>query len=336
MANQTAIIEGQSFVRKTMTTLVIMSAFLGLAVLGWFANEEHKNPEDLAKLPLIKADTNPFKIKPADPGGMKIPNTDIKLYDEIARNTQPKRTDVIDLSDARLSAPPEEPVTLKEQPVAQPKPHKTVIAVLPASKAPALKPTMTKEENAPVQVVKKPVEEAPVIRPLKPVRKVVISTGPHNIKTSVVSSQDPRYKRVTLSGIPNKPSKIRKTTTPVLVRKTINKPKTIAVSVPAIKRVQKVVRPIKKVTAAPKLMIGSELIQLGSYQSRASVKKGWNTLKKKYPKDLSRLSLSIKTADLGPRGVYYRMLAGPFKNKDIAAKACKKLISKGQDCLVAR
>ncbi len=351
MATDAPLIEGQSFVRKTLTTLIMLSIFAGLVVLGWFANEENRNPVDYTNLPVIKADKSPFKIKPTDPGGMKVDNTEIKLYDEITTDINPKRTDVIDLSDAKMAPPPEEPIQIEEATITviPPKheekntPNSSIktakLKEVPLKMSPEMRAlaekiaNQAKEIEEPKKVEKLQEEsfnkvlELSSVEPASDQPEIVPMHKPDSIKqifkrikATKTHSYDPRYKRVILSGVPTKPSGT--STQAVAVKK--------EPTIPTIKRVTKVN------TIVSNIRHGSVLIQLGSYQSSASVKKGWEVLKKRYPKELSALALSIKTVDLGPKGVYYRLLAGPFRDKDDAINLCKTLNVKGQGCFVAR
>jgi len=88
-----------------------------LAVLGWSlvpGDDVPGSPEDV---PLILAEDTPTKERPADPGGITIPNQGMHVYDLI----EPTRQDgeVVE----RLLPPPEEPVAvalLPAQPESEP------------------------------------------------------------------------------------------------------------------------------------------------------------------------------------------------------------------------
>ena len=44
--------------------------------------------------------------------------------------------------------------------------------------------------------------------------------------------------------------------------------------------------------------------------------------------------MHIEKVDLGTKGIYYRVQAGPFTDKNAARDVCAKLTPKGQPCLV--
>lgn len=68
---------------------------------------------------------------------------------------------------------------------------------------------------------------------------------------------------------------------------------------------------------------GGVYIQLGSLGSREAAVNEWARLQKKFPQALSGLSLDIQRADLGAKGVYYRVRGGMLpvaQARDICAR----------------
>lgn len=86
-----------------------------------------------------------------------------------------------------------------------------------------------------------------------------------------------------------------------------------------------------KVKPAPK---GSVYIQLASVKSDADAKTKWASLKSKYA-SLASLSLKVQKADLGAKGTFYRVQAGPT-SADNAASICAKIKAAKGDCLIAK
>lgn len=58
-----------------------MAAAIGLAALGAIAPRPEARAEGPGGVPLVKAETTPIKVKPQDPGGIKIPHTDKSIYE---------------------------------------------------------------------------------------------------------------------------------------------------------------------------------------------------------------------------------------------------------------
>lgn len=76
-------------------------------------------------------------------------------------------------------------------------------------------------------------------------------------------------------------------------------------------------------------------VHLASLASEVAAEKEWTGLQAKFPQ-LRELSPAISRTDLGKKGVYYRLKAGPLASKSAAAKLCKELKAKKQFCQVAR
>lgn len=79
---------------------------------------------------------------------------------------------------------------------------------------------------------------------------------------------------------------------------------------------------------------GNIYIQLASVKSEADAKSKWTTLKSKYS-SLSSLSLKVQKADLGAKGTFYRVQAGPT-SVDNATSICGKIKAAKGDCIIAK
>lgn len=79
---------------------------------------------------------------------------------------------------------------------------------------------------------------------------------------------------------------------------------------------------------------GVARIQLGAFRQEAEAQQQWQQLQKKYPDVLGSLSPAVVKADLGSKGVFQRLQAGPLPDRAAALAACDKLKARHQDCLV--
>jgi hypothetical protein len=79
---------------------------------------------------------------------------------------------------------------------------------------------------------------------------------------------------------------------------------------------------------------GNYRVQLAALKTEADAKTAWKRLAAKYPDILGPLALHLEKVDLGTKGIYYRVQAGPFTDKNAARDICTKLKPKGQPCLV--
>ncbi|MBK1663598.1 hypothetical protein CKO38_04455 [Rhodospirillum rubrum] len=73
-------------------------------------------------------------------------------------------------------------------------------------------------------------------------------------------------------------------------------------------------------------------VHLDSYKSEADARAGWVALQKRYGALLSGLSPHIVRADLGKKGVFQRLTAGPLPAGTSAQALCARLKSAGQYC----
>lgn len=81
---------------------------------------------------------------------------------------------------------------------------------------------------------------------------------------------------------------------------------------------------------------GDYLVQLGSVQSETAARQEWTKLQRRHASLLDDKDLDLQRADLGAKGIYYRVRAGAFNTKAEAHAFCQKLKAAGQACLVRR
>ena len=88
-------------------------------------------------------------------------------------------------------------------------------------------------------------------------------------------------------------------------------------------------------TPAPAIATqGAWVVQILALREEAAAQKAWDGLQKKHPSLLGGQSLDVEKADLGSKGVFYRVRAAGFTTKQAAQATCTKLKAAGQDCLV--
>ncbi len=81
---------------------------------------------------------------------------------------------------------------------------------------------------------------------------------------------------------------------------------------------------------------GGYLVQLASLKDKNLADAEWVRLRKAYPKLLADKKLVLQKADLGSRGVFHRIRAGYFPDRESAAAICRSLKAKNQACIVAK
>ncbi len=84
------------------------------------------------------------------------------------------------------------------------------------------------------------------------------------------------------------------------------------------------------------LAAGRYFVQLASVKSDAGARKEWARMQRAHPDLLGDLELSVQSADLGERGIFFRIRTGPFPNRATAQDMCWQIKTAKLDCLVVR
>jgi hypothetical protein len=75
-------------------------------------------------------------------------------------------------------------------------------------------------------------------------------------------------------------------------------------------------------------------VQVSSQRSEADAQSAYRTLQSKYSSVLGSHPHTVRRADLGSKGVYYRAMVGPFGSRAEAIQLCSSLKQAGGDCVV--
>lgn len=88
-------------------------------------------------------------------------------------------------------------------------------------------------------------------------------------------------------------------------------------------------------TAVSSAVSGKAVLQIGAYETTEIANGAWSAFKSRHSALVGDLSQDIQRADLGAKGIWYRLRVGPFADKASAATACEKLKAEGGTCFVA-
>lgn len=92
--------------------------------------------------------------------------------------------------------------------------------------------------------------------------------------------------------------------------------------------------PAPEPVATAAASVGAFYVQIASFQQKALAEKGRLNFGEKFPEIAVQVPPSIVEADLGPRGIVYRLRLGPLDNAADSAALCTTLKKSGQDCIV--
>lgn len=77
-------------------------------------------------------------------------------------------------------------------------------------------------------------------------------------------------------------------------------------------------------------------VQVASQRSEAAAQAEFHALQAKFPQQLGHREGWVRRANLGAKGVYYRVLVGPLASAEEASSLCGSLKAAGAGCLVQR
>jgi len=252
--------------------VVLILIVAGGGWAGWMylqAQEEEKAKENAGGVPMIMAPQFKLKEKPADPGGMKIPDRDKSIYDRMNGSETVTAQGGVE----RLLPP-------SEMPLAPPK-----------ALEPAAKPTPAPK-----------VEEVQKVKPetVKSVEAVVAPPPPP----------------------------------PPVVAKVVETPKEI-VKAPAAPAPAPAPAPLGKVKSTAPAGLGY-MIQLSAVRTEQAANGEWKRLAKKHPDVLGGLKTVIQRADLGSKGIFYRVRGGWLSTRAEAKAVCAELKRRNVGCLIVK
>lgn len=258
---------------------------------------------DNSDVPIVRADTDGFKITPEDPGGMEVKFQDSTLFN----------------SDSAESVEN----LLAEDTNEKPMPRSQLFAGLNTDEEPSdiqnieLSDGVAEDEE---RIVEQAREAEAVIEDLNENGADAIVITEEEVKVEAKPEPAPE------------PAPVKEEPTPLITfeaPKKVEPPKIELKEVPVVTETPKI--EVETVPAAS----GDYYIQLASVQSKSAAEKEWNNFVKKYSPLLDGVSHRVETADLGTKGVYHRIQAGPV-SKDKANNVCSGIKTKGGSCLVKK
>lgn len=327
---------------KWMSAFILLSALVGFFALAWYAYNSGTSTVEVAheesNLELVKADSQPLKEAPSDPGGQQFPHQDKTVFNAIGGKEEEKVVE-------NILPPSEEPLPRggktetwmndklykKTHPqteqvagvsTSEPSQKEAEVPSTPFDPASVKKPAEPKSTDAkPVETKVEPVtasnvppvEKTSEALPTEPVKETAVEP------VQTVKKEEP-VKEVTPEKVETKPVET-----------------TAEASVPAVEKAE----PVKKVEVAKKEVaakkpVTSKLVkaQLGAYKSEAEASQQWTSISSRFSGSLGDKQHQIIRVDLGPKGIFYRLHVSPFESAANAQAFCKTLSAKGQGCFV--
>ncbi|MBY0354236.1 MAG: SPOR domain-containing protein [Rickettsiales bacterium] len=339
---------------RWMSVVVVLLVVGGFFALAWYAYHSN-SANDVHLEDVVKAEAQPVKEKPADPGGMVTPYQDMSVYNVISKQKNGTNKQV-----EQLLPDPEEPMASREEPAPAVRPNATAsrhsddmkvwlkdegevdplakeppakVKLLPAPVTPATVPEVQNAEPAFADVPESSEKTQANQFMASPAEKIVTAETTSKPETSL-----PPIAQVT--PVPLMP-KIVPEVAPQVVKTPVTpavKPVAVKKTAPApssLKETPKIEAP-KPETAKTETsqQSGSMQAQIAALKTPAEATATWNLLKKKHADLLAGKQYLIVKADL-PQGTFYRLRLSGLTAAS-AKQLCASLMARKQSCLVVR
>jgi hypothetical protein len=284
---------------RFLPVILAVGALVVFSIVVIFAYSGDDEKQVVMNIQDIGPDTPAIKIE-ADSAGAPVP---VEGQDNPAYNPMNQGSD--DTQVAEITPPPEEPLDPAQQGVVKIPPPDAPMADGPA--VATADGGMTEGKDASIlENLIASVEGTVADQPAKPVeQKQPAADSPQETKIPEPPTQTAQ------AGTVVEPPPTRKVLTPA--------PSAAGTG-----------------TTAFRTMAGVYRVQIASTKSEGLAQREWTSQVSKYPDVLSSLSLTVQRAVVKNRGTFYRVQGGPFPDRDAADSVCRKLKSRGQDCLVVR
>jgi cell division septation protein DedD len=173
------------------------------------------------------------------------------------------------------------------------------------------------DEDTDTATAASPAQAAPAAPSLKP---AVVSAPP-----TVKPVQAPAAAQKLAVTTPAPPKTAAK---PPAVATARNLPPAVPARSPAL--------PAAKPAPAAVPVTGAYVLQVGAYKSQAEADTAWKAYKARHTALLADANDDIQQADLGEKGIWYRLRITGFASKDVANAMCDRLKADGGACFLGR
>lgn len=301
----------------TVGALVLAAAILSAVV--WYSYPQGGVPEDALSAPVIRADAAPARVAPEEPGGMEIADRESTVFDAM-RGAVPEEGPAVE--NLLAAGDDSEPVSRErlfaglntepqEQKNAAPPPQQEPLLTVRGPESPrSASPAAVAEAEKSGRIVIKAAETASAAE-----------VAEDEVEEKMAGKAEDLARTEPASGV-SAPAGF--------IEKADSEKETKPIKPPE-KKSSKPAKPASSKAGKPSP--GSYYIQIASVPTRGGASREWTVLKAKYT-DLKPLDMRVQEADLGAKGTFYRIQAGPMSKAD-ASRICNAIKArKPGGCLV--
>jgi cell division septation protein DedD len=328
--------EFESSERKLISNFSLIFILLLVIACGLSITWYYYSPKiDASKqiLPLIKADNDPIKVKPVDPGGMVVLNMDKTIYDNLnSNNASVPKTE-------KFLPTPEQPIdrAIINGEQSELNENSNDETIYDSSKT--HKEDKLDNSKFPINITKDIKDYSNNDN-----KKIIINNNQHKAEDVIITEKDileqdviHEKKSVANDNAPinlitnndnktsKKPAKLKNESKKIIAE--INHKDLSSINLDESK-----VENLK----SKKANTSKYRIQLASFKSQKEVNFEWNKIKKNNSKIIANHKYFIAKKEIAGKGLYYRLQLGSFDNEQDARLLCKKLSANKQSCFVLK
>jgi len=289
---------------KGRSAFMVASALLGAIALGGalaYAYKQSGGVMGNGETPMVTADARPVKEAPDQPGGKEFPHKNKLIYDRLTNGDEPESEQLM---------PRQEDVAVPAMPSSETAGLPTAVASTDLASPDTTQSVDTGEDGGPRKV------KTLVVRPdgsvETPPPEAAAADG---AEAAAQAAEAPQA----VMPVPAAP---------------ITPQAAAAAPPPPAPAPQEVAAADPKPAPAPAANT-KYVVQVGAKKSQTDALATFADIQQKYPTLLADYRPIVQKADLGSKGVWYRLRVGPIDDKAEAYKLCGQLKSQGlPDCLV--
>lgn len=340
------------------TFVAILTGFFVASGIGWYIHDRFlgtTSPVSGKEVPTLHAENGVVKIRPEDPGGMDAPSRDKIIYnriDEAAVNGEERLLPPVEL-------PIEPPIPQKNIAHQQQEQQK----IITQTSIGTVQPSWTEEQSAtPLGSGSQPknavtekqsavttgrqlliTSPTPTAQLPKGERQRVavtttlpkLGTGKVNKNVTLLPSSPAAFHHPQLK-LSQKVSHDRRASLTTRTKSNLREPSLLPSKPQQMKQpTGKVAVTVLNPSRLSEQLVSRQIVklQLGSFKSAEDAKKAWSHLTNYYGDLIGDVPHSIVLINLGQKGTWHRVYAGPYQDTKIALSVCDALKKRNVECV---
>ena len=322
----------RKFNLRSRSIYMVGSALLGAIALGGalaFAYKQSGGAMGGGQTPVVQADSRPVKEAPQQAGGKEFPHKNKLIYERLQNGDQPEAERIVPRQE-ELAMPAMPGGAVPAPAGAAPMPPPAVASVDDPDGGPRrVKTLVVRPDGTMAEAAAPPPAPAP--------HQAAAAGAPPAAPQQVAFAEPPMPAPPMPQAAPIPAPAAAPAPAPVA--KAAPAPAAAPAPVAADPQPVAAIPPQPKVAAAEAAPAPAKptkfVVQVGSKQNQTEALATFADMQQKYPSLLASYRPMVQKADLGTKGVWYRLRIGPIVDKTAATKLCGQLKSQGHpDCLV--